>query len=110
MVVLKKGQWIRDSKELAFVRPNGRSLSISSEVRDWILPHRFVRVSVEEEVIILAPTDDTSEYRVTITNGQAKIAYDSLRNVVELNPKYRYPAEKVDEKIIISLLEGYPVD
>ena len=56
-------------------RPFDHSLFLNSEVRNAVLPHRFVGVEIlENGDFILHPTDDETQYKVSIRSGQSKIS------------------------------------
>lgn len=56
-------------------RPFNKQLFLNCEVRDAILPHSYIAVEILENLdFVLRPTDDESEYRVSIAAGVTTIS------------------------------------
>lgn len=86
----------------AFARLSRYSLTLSCIVRDWILPHRFVKIDIDDSKnIILTPTNSTSEYCVSVFNGQARITACALLNLVPIEEGKRIPCERLEGGAII---------
>lgn len=86
----------------AFATLSGRTLNLSCVVRDWILPRRFVRIDVDDsQNIIFTPSNDASEYSVSVCGGQAKVGVCALLNIVSLEESKRMPCEKLESGAIL---------
>ena len=72
-----------------FFRVCDTRINLSSEVRDTILPHRYVYVEFENGNLILVPTDNADGYKATLRNGrQMCVTWAAADRVVKI-PKDR---------------------
>ena len=76
----------------------GSYFNISGKARDAILPHRFVKVYVEEGGIRIIPTDDTNSYKFCYYGqSMAKITYCYANNFLPIPEKTKIPIEINDD-------------
>lgn len=78
-----------------FVKRHGSILNLSSAVRDSILPSFYVRAEIDRSDIVLYPTDDVSEYKLSFCKGeylrQAKICIYYMATLVNIPMGVRIP-------------------
>lgn len=77
-----------------FVNKQTGAFNCSAEVRDAIIPHKYVFIDIEDNRVIITPTDDEAGYKVSICHGQAKITYQAANRVLPLKNKVRIYGEK----------------
>lgn len=89
-----------------FMTLSGRNLNLSSIVRDWILPNRFVQIEITDSGdLIFTPSDSPSDYTVCLSGNQAKIGVCALLNPVKLNPGKRMPCKMIENGAILCQTE-----
>lgn len=61
------------------------NLKLSAGVRDYILPHRFVKFEIGDDYICIIPTDESSDYVMTLSNNnQASVCYAKMQHFIEI--------------------------
>jgi len=77
-----------------FINKQTGAFNCSAEVRDAILPYKYVFIDIEDNRIIITPTEDEAGYKVSICHGQAKITYQAANKVLPIKDKVRIYGEK----------------
>lgn len=99
MVLIKGRQTV---KREMFVTRNRNQLNCSSGVRDLILPHKYVRIELDEEQnIVFTPSDDPNDYSAVMNNYQMKIGICALKNLVKINNGIRMYCEELRDGRIL---------
>lgn len=91
-----------------FVKRHGSILNLSSAVRDSILPHKHVQISIDGNNLIFIPSDDDADYKVSIGQGQrqAKICIFYTSSLVSIPVGVRlYGNRREDDSILIHLTD-----
>lgn len=92
-----------------FVRRHHGYINLSAEVRDSILPNLFVRMEVVDGDLVLFPSNDPTEYRMSYSNKhtQGKLCIYHALNFVDIpSGKRLYGIKQNDGAIRISLSDG----
>ena len=94
---------IRRDAPFARADKSAYAITFSAPVRDFVLPHRFVNIEIDEEngILILTPSDD-GDYAFTVRpHASASITYAILAQHIEFPDRERIPVEFSNGKIII---------
>lgn len=92
-----------------FVKRHGSILNLSSAVRDCLSNHEYVRIDIEGSNLIFHPSDDESDYKISIGKGQrqAKVCIFYTSRYVSIPIGVRlYGNIQQDGSIIIRLRQG----
>lgn len=89
------------------VRKQFTNLKLSAEVRDHILPFRYVMVSAEGNSLILKGSDNCNDYRLSIyRNGQASICCSYILRFADVPEKITLDALLLDDHIVRIALDS----
>lgn len=92
-----------------FARKMKYSLALSSAVRDFILPHRYIDVELVSDGIVIKPTDDTNKYKLTISKGgQASFSWTYADRFLQLPYKAKYDITKLDDGCLLIVVNHAP--
>jgi hypothetical protein len=93
----KANSYKRQNKNF-YIKRCGRYFNVTALVRDAILPHRFLKVDICEEGIIIIPSDCKDDYKLTVSDcGQSKFACSYLLNFIDIPESVELPVEKRED-------------
>ena len=92
-------------RDAPFARANKSHymITFSAPVRDFVLPHRFVNIEIDDEngFLILTPSDDGDYAFDARFHSSSSICYARLAQHIEFPDRERIPVEFSNGKIII---------
>lgn len=75
-----------------YIKRFGGTIAIPSIARDFILPHRYIRVNVTDDLVVLTPTNDENFYKLSISkDGQTRVAWRYANTFCPLPEKIEIP-------------------
>lgn len=83
-----------------FVRRHGSIINLSSAVRDSILPNVYVKAEIDGTDIVLYPTNEQSEYKLSFCKEeikQAKLCIYYMSTLVNIPSGVRLPCSIQDD-------------
>lgn len=92
-----------------FVKRHGSILNLSSAVRDSLFPHKYARIEIDGSDFIIHPSDDESDYKISIGKGQrqVKICIFYASRLISIPIGIRLHGNKCENgSIIIRLKDG----
>lgn len=77
-------------------------LYLNIEVRNAILPHKYVHIVLDGSTMVLSPSDSPTDYAafVNARGGGVQLAYARLSEYIEFPRGERIPAEITDDGTI----------
>ena len=85
-------------------------LYLNAEVRNAILPHKYVHIELDGSTMVLSPSDNPTDYAAFVNprGGGARLAYARLSDYIEFPRGDRIPVEITGDGTI--LVNGKRVD
>lgn len=106
---VKKGRWHQNKKgEFAFCTVSYSAVNVNAVVRDWILPHSHISVSVTDDgYMVLRPTNDENAYKFTVLGGQGRFSGRIVSGLIEYRQGVRYECIRREDGSILCKTGGF---
>ena len=93
----------KEGSEMFFTR-NRSYLKLSAATRDYLLPYKYVRFEIENDFLRIIPSADTSDYKISVFNGQASLCYQRMQRFIDIPKGTRIPLTPADDNSLIAQL------
>ena len=75
---------------------HGRALNFTAAVREAFAPYTHVRVEFDKNGVVLTPTYNEDDYKLTIINGQMRMAWSYAEKLLSLPVGVELPVTRME--------------
>lgn len=107
-MMLTKGK--RTVERKSFICRNRNQFNFSACVREFVLPHKYVKVELDKDKnIVFTPSDDPNDYACVISNYQMKVGACALSNLISIENGKRLYCERLGDGRILCHTQQKPL-